>query len=197
MIDFKKTILYYNRIKENLGVKFIIECSDDINSDEMTDIYSKLSISCIPSLNTDKEYNLYNVCLDTLRLLPEKLNRYPRILVLYDDSKDDKIYNIGVSELDNYTGDIMEVQNGELVIYSDSMNHVMIKGETDSINDDTYSCCIDRGNNKSEFVPSLYDESSNSPYVNFAKQFVTEFNNIKKNKTQEVVKKKVRTKKDV
>lgn len=191
MIDFRKTVLYYNRIKDNLGVKFIIECSDDVTSDEITDIYSKLSISCIPSLNEGKKYNLSDICLDTLNILPGNLSRYPRIIMLYDDSKVDKIYNIGIEELDNYDGDMMEICDGNLTVYSDSSNNIIIRGFEEKDSDEISYCCMLKNG---EFL-SLFEDDSNSPYVIFARQFVTDFHNIKMKKEQSNCNRRTRTKK--
>lgn len=183
MINFDTTILYYNRIKSDLGVKFIIVHPDNMTVKAKTKIYSKLSVNCIPGLCKNKDYDFASICLNTLDILPGNIKDYFKIIILYDNSNEDKIYSLDLDDLDNYDGDIFEMDNGVLVNYVDSKNSVIIKQcpIVDS-SEDIYSCYIN--NSSRQLIPSIFDEPSNSIYVDFARRFIESVVNKVNNDTR-------------
>ena len=181
----ENAIYFYYIIRKNMGTKIKIKLPDYIK--DTAPILSNL-ISYYGKNIEDFD----KICLELLDNLPGNLHMYPEIVILYDNSNKDVLGNVDIDELDNYNGDMFIMHNGKLDKYFDSKHRIGITGVLDLNNKVDYLAYIVRSSNACECIPSLYESDSNSPYVIFGKEFISELDAIRTKK----VKRKTRTKKD-
>ncbi len=172
----EKIICFYYIIEKKVGVKAKISLPD--YTIDTSDILFGL-IERYYGIQEIADFD--KVCLDLLDSLPGNLHAYPEITILYNMSNEDILGSVDLDNLDSYDGDMMKMENGELVLYSDLENHVIIESQNKLESGETiYSCMIDR--NESEKIPNLFDDESNSPNASFAKEFVLRVLEITKRK---------------
>ncbi len=184
----ERTLYFYYIIKKNMGTKIKIKLPDYIKDT------SQILSSLIPYYGREIE-DFDTVCLDLLDKLPGNLHMYPEITILYNMSNKDVLGSVDLDNLDDYNGDMLRIFNGKLDNYTDYKHRIVIRTYEDMDKKSKYSALVMRSGDKCDFIPSLYEDESKSPYVLFAREFVDKLDAIR---TKRVFKgkRKVRTKKD-